>query len=60
MIIVCNPPNAKKNVKIAENTFPIIVETANLKKSLALLIKSIIQNEEKIDNEEEKALLWYV
>lgn len=32
-------PKAKKKVKIAENTFPMTVETANLKNSLALSTK---------------------
>lgn len=34
-------PTAKKKVKIAENTFPITVETANLKNSLALSTKFV-------------------
>lgn len=58
-MITIYSPNAKKNVKIAENTFPIIVETANLKQSLALSIKSLIQNEDIIDEEEGKIFLGY-
>lgn len=46
-----NTPNAKKKEKIAENTFPKITETAELKYSFTLNAKFAIENEE-IDEDE--------
>lgn len=44
-------PNAKKKVKIAENTFPITMETAELMKSLTLKTKFLNENEETSDDD---------